>query len=926
VIDWLRRHPHRAALLFLALLPMSLLWPCLVGKNTYVPYDLAQFSPVATKLTLEQWQQTRHNDNTDVTEIPVMFGPQLEFIRSELHAGRAVHWDPYSRSGTPMWASSILGVMYPLNWPLFFGFDPYFGFALSAYTAFLIASMLMYGFLVHLGLTPLAALFGAIAFAYSGTLTINSHFYQRINALIWLPGILWAMRCISHRRGRQRLPAMLGLALCMFMTMTAGFPPFALVVTFVAVAYTGWLLVHEWRLGGGRASLSLAVAVGAAALLGLLAAAAQLLPMAEFFPVSNRNIQVSGNGIAFIGFNWYGLLGYLMPDLFSHPHLNEIGKLPDAFSPLAWYLQSGTRWEDQVVANGTLPPGSYFQPNYNFCEYTVFVGVATMFLAIVGAWAGGQRFRKFAVGALVGLMLLATASWWMSWLLSLSPFRWVPPMRYTGPTCMLMAALAAMGLEALPRLPRRPRIVLVAAGLLAAVVCLVFWLWVNAHSEAEILQAMLPTLSEKYAPELGVQLPGSTEKVITLEGAAKYLGPSMPVARQHMLWNLAYAGWLLAGCAVVLAALPWVGRLRHRVRGLPLLQLLPVLAIGVLLAELLHFGIPLNRGRDLQHSHHTEIHDFLVEQRDKHAATGGFTVMRAASVVRSPIIPAQLPGGTLLNYRIRDLQAYTFVDGLSHKPFLKLYGPRYMARLYWPVAFPDDERLELPYFDLLGVRFVLAEDRLTHAGTSVGPEWQAPPDQPWRYAGGEFFVYERDSALPSAFVVHDFRTVFGDDEHIIEEHTIEALIDKDLTPLAYCLLDPTTAARLTIDLDGNPPRSATLGNDRPVTFPGFDRTNHMRFTVAAGEPGYLVLNHTCLPGWSATVNGVPTPIYRTNLFMSMVPVGADDTVVELSYITPGYRAGFWVTVLSFVVMAALAVLALLARRSRPPARDAEVPL
>ncbi|MHC4898863.1 MAG: hypothetical protein ACYTGW_17360 [Planctomycetota bacterium] len=48
MIDWLRRHPHRAALLFLALLPMSLLWPCLVGKNTYVPYDLAQFSPVAT--------------------------------------------------------------------------------------------------------------------------------------------------------------------------------------------------------------------------------------------------------------------------------------------------------------------------------------------------------------------------------------------------------------------------------------------------------------------------------------------------------------------------------------------------------------------------------------------------------------------------------------------------------------------------------------------------------------------------------------------------------------------------------------------------------------------------------------------------------------------------------------------------------------
>ena len=121
MIDWLKRHPHRSALLFLSLLPMALLWPSLLGGNTFLPWDLAQFPPAATKLTDAEYQQTIHEHNTDVTEVPVMFAPQLEFIRSELHQGRIAHWDPYSRSGTPMWASSILGIAYPLNWPLFLG-------------------------------------------------------------------------------------------------------------------------------------------------------------------------------------------------------------------------------------------------------------------------------------------------------------------------------------------------------------------------------------------------------------------------------------------------------------------------------------------------------------------------------------------------------------------------------------------------------------------------------------------------------------------------------------------------------------------------------------------------------------------------------------------------------------------------------------
>jgi hypothetical protein len=254
------------------------------------------------------------------------------------------------------------------------------------------------------------------------------------------------------------------------------------------------------------------------------------------------------------------------------------------------------------------------------------------------------------------------------------------------------------------------------------------------------------------------------------------------------------------------------------------------------------------------------------------------------------------------------------VDRHSHKPLLKLYGPRYMLG-FWPAALPDDDRLGRPYFDLLGVRFVLADAALQHAGGRLGPEWQGPR--------GEFFVYERDTALPGAFVVPAFRTVVGDGDASAEERIVEALVAADFAPRAYCLLDPETAARLAEDLGGQPPKGTASRNDRRVVFDPVDNVNEMRLAVAAGEPGYLVINLTSLPGWSARVNGTATPIYTTDLFLSMIPLGPDAAQVELSYITPGFRTGLWLTLSSFAVMA---LLALLYSRSRRRAADVEIPV
>ena len=196
-----RARKHLLAVVGLLLLPVILLWPCLFGARQFVPWDIAQFAPARTLMTDAEYESVTRNNNTDVTEIPVMFVPELRFIRAELERGRFPHWNPYARSGTGVWSSSILGMWYPINWIMLAAEDPEDALALGAFFSVAIAMLLMYGLLVHLGLSIPAALFGALAFGMSGTLTVNLHFYQRINALIWLPGILWAISAIARRDG-----------------------------------------------------------------------------------------------------------------------------------------------------------------------------------------------------------------------------------------------------------------------------------------------------------------------------------------------------------------------------------------------------------------------------------------------------------------------------------------------------------------------------------------------------------------------------------------------------------------------------------------------------------------------------------------------------------------------------------------------------
>jgi hypothetical protein len=66
--------------------------------------------------------------------------------------------------------------------------------------------------------------------------------------------------------------------------------------------------------------------------------------------------------------------------------------------------------------------------------------------------------------------------------------------------------------------------------------------------------------------------------------------------------------------------------------------------------------------------------------------------------------------------------------------------------------------------------------------------------------------------------------------------------------------------------------------------------------------GFLVINDSYYPGWSATVNGKPTPIYVANGWVRAIPIEAKGNhTVRLTYNPPLFTEGIFINVASLII-------------------------
>ena len=423
-----------SGLLLVVLLPTLLLAPSLFGGRTFVPFDLAQFAPVATKLNAEEMARARQDANYGPTEVVFTFVPELRFARQELEAGRLPLWNPYARFGAPLMATGVVGLLYPPNWLVLAHEDPQDGLALGALVSFAIAGGLMFGFLRALGLGLASCVLGAVAFSLSGTLVAQAHFYQRMASLVWLPGVLWGVHGVTGARGRGRGRPAAGLAVAVGMTLLAGFPAYAAPVFLVAGIYA---LVRLVSVEGDAMPPRLVTVgwLGAAFVVGIMVAAVQLLPMAAFFPESSRGGAPTPGGLAEQGLSpWALLLSLVMPSWIGHP-------LATGFEP------ARTAWAFWALPRIDWESGRPLLPVWNYIEGTVFVGTLTVPLAALsGLWPKRTAERAMALAAAV-LVVLSGGHALLSWLHMAPGMQVVAPFRFLGPLCCVLAVLGACGLD-----------------------------------------------------------------------------------------------------------------------------------------------------------------------------------------------------------------------------------------------------------------------------------------------------------------------------------------------------------------------------------------------------------------------------------------------------------------------------------------------
>jgi hypothetical protein len=172
-------------------------------------------------------------------------------------------------------------------------------------------------------------------------------------------------------------------------------------------------------------------------------------------------------------------------------------------------------------------------------------------------------------------------------------------------------------------------------------------------------------------------------------------------------------------------------------------------------------------------------------------------------------------------------------------------------------------------FPLLNVKYILSATALPLNPAIFEPAYS-----------GEIFIYRFKACRDRALLVFDCQV--EPDRAAILARVSSGGFDPQKVLL---LEDPPAPAREAVDA-GNAPTTPG-GSVRIVSY----QPDDIRMDASLSHPGYLLLLDTYFPGWSATVNGNPAPIYRADYNFRAVSLPAGKSTVVFSYFPASLRIG-----------------------------------
>jgi len=240
------------------------------------------------------------------------------------------------------------------------------------------------------------------------------------------------------------------------------------------------------------------------------------------------------------------------------------------------------------------------------------------------------------------------------------------------------------------------------------------------------------------------------------------------------------------------------------------------------------------------------------------------------------------PPNTLLPYEIATVTGKNQQFPKWYREFASLIEPQQNLS---HVVF-DEYRS--PFFDLLNVRYVMTHDT-------------APP-----LAGYDLLataegvsLYLNREAMPRAFFAGDVIEVES------APASLEAMLDAGFDPRITAVIE--TGHRASPAINTRPPA--------PV-FPTIieDKRNRVVIETDRADEGLLVLSDNYYPGWLASVDGLPTEVFRANHTMRGVKVPAGHHMVSFAFVPATFFVSMYVSLAGAVLILVALVLAAVKRR------------
>lgn len=198
----------------------------------------------------------------------------------------------------------------------------------------------------------------------------------------------------------------------------------------------------------------------------------------------------------------------------------------------------------------------------------------------------------------------------------------------------------------------------------------------------------------------------------------------------------------------------------------------------------------------------------------------------------------------------------------------------------------------LRLIDLLGLRYITAHTVLPTAGFTLQRQ----------DAANSLYFYRNDFAMPRfqhynhALAVDDMHGAF---EHMKRLQQRTLVVEANKQTLADIGAAPSLAGTAAASSDSN----GTFRFNATQA-----RSDYYAFDVATTQGGWLFVADNMYPGWSATLDGKPMPLFAAQVMGKAVWVPAGNHQVEIRFVSRSFQIGLAITLVTLALIVFLLVV------------------